>query len=571
MKLMNIVVHNFRGLLHQEIALQPYTLLVGPNNAGKTTIIDAIRAFYNKGVKFAKTDRPYITMTDDGSWIEMTFALTEDEWVSLAKHYQTPDRHLRIRKVLEAGGAETRNAGVMYAYLPDGSLSEEQFYGDKNVQAGKRGGVLHVPAISKVDEHAKLTGPSPLRDLLNDIIANVAQDGAAYGRLSESVDAFSATISRESTADGRSLAGMTEELNAMLGPSWATQFTLSFRAPQVSDLIRNLFDWYFVDDAHGQREEIEQLGSGFQRYFIYSLIRLAAQYARKPASKKATEFSPSLTILLFEEPEAFLHPQWQAALARSLRDLAREADWQVVCATHSPQFVSKNATDIPAIVKVERLDGAVEARQISPAAWSDLVDANLHEDWAPDDGDEGIDPSESEVLKYFLWLNAERSAVFFASHVLLVEGQADVALVNYLIDNSELSSETMGVYVLDCMGKGNIHRFMNLLGALGVSHSVIHDDDRSRGSVKHAKANASIQRSRNAYTRAIEPIVEDVETMLALPRLTKKQRQRKPQEILRHFAAGEIDTERFRQFCELVDRCLPPFNGGAGEVSLADH
>ena len=562
MRLQHLVIHNFRGILHQEIEVEPYTLLVGPNNAGKSTVIDAIRAFYDEGVKFSDTDWPYTTVAsnDRTSWIEVTFALTEEEWASLAQRYQTPDRSLRIRKVLRADRGARRKSGIMYGYLPNGSLSEEQFYGAKNVQAGKRGGIVYIPAISKVDEHVKLTGPSPLRELLNDIMASVAQDGDAYNRLSESVDSFSTTISGESTADGRSLAGMEKELNSMLQPSWGTQFSLSFETPRVNDLIKNMVKWHFVDDAHGESEDIEQLGSGFQRYFIYSLIRLAAHYVRKPTPQDTAEFSPSLRLVLFEEPEAFLHPQFQAVLTQSLKALTRDADWQVICATHSPHLVSKNAMDIPAIVRLERSDGEVLVHQISSAAWEALVNANLNADWSsPNEQDDHANPSGDEALKYFLWLNTERSAIFFASHVLLVEGPADVALINRLIDSGKIKGDTAGVYVLDCMGKPNIHRFMNLLGSLGVAHSVIHDDDRSKSSGKHPALNATIRESQNAYTRAVEAVAEDVETMLALPKLNKKQRHGKPQQILRHYDDGTIEPERLRLFCELVDRCLPPF------------
>lgn len=48
MKINHIILHNFRGIIHEEFSLNDYTLLVGSNNAGKSTIIDAIRAFYEK-------------------------------------------------------------------------------------------------------------------------------------------------------------------------------------------------------------------------------------------------------------------------------------------------------------------------------------------------------------------------------------------------------------------------------------------------------------------------------------------------------------------------------------------
>ena len=48
MRIEHVLIHNFRGVIHQEFTLNPYTLLIGGNNAGKSTIIDALRAFYEK-------------------------------------------------------------------------------------------------------------------------------------------------------------------------------------------------------------------------------------------------------------------------------------------------------------------------------------------------------------------------------------------------------------------------------------------------------------------------------------------------------------------------------------------
>lgn len=54
MKAKDIIIHNFRSICDAAISLEDYTMLVGVNNAGKSIVIDAIRAFYGKGVKFDK-------------------------------------------------------------------------------------------------------------------------------------------------------------------------------------------------------------------------------------------------------------------------------------------------------------------------------------------------------------------------------------------------------------------------------------------------------------------------------------------------------------------------------------
>ena len=124
MNLVHMRVHNFRGILDSEICLDQYSLFVGANNSGKTTIIDAIRAFYEKdGFKFKKeNDFPLKGYLDNESWVEMTFQLTEDENISLKEEYQNDQKTLRVKKVFLS---DSLKVGLIFAYKSDGSLSTD--------------------------------------------------------------------------------------------------------------------------------------------------------------------------------------------------------------------------------------------------------------------------------------------------------------------------------------------------------------------------------------------------------------------------------------------------------------
>lgn len=241
--------------------------------------------------------------------------------------------------------------------------------------------------------------------------------------------------------------------------------------------------------------------------------------------------------------------------------MARKDNWQVICTTHSAHFVSRNAESIPAIVRVVRSAGNVEAFQISSTDWATIVNANqaiqaiaanypkmakkLHQD--------DVRP-EMEAVKHFLWLNADRSGLFFANHALLVEGPTEVALINKLIDDAKIKGADCGLQVLDCLGKYNIHRFMNLLGHLGISHSVIHDDDNNKD--EHADLNQLIQITKHAtLTLAVQPIAQDLETFLGIPPAGSD--HRKPQHVLFLYSEGKIDAGKLAAFCTLVEGCLP--------------
>jgi putative ATP-dependent endonuclease of the OLD family len=558
-KLRKITIHNFRGVLDQTILVKDFGLLVGPNNSGKSTVIDAIRAFYEKeGFKFqANRDFPFTPTIDTESWVELMFQLKDDEDETLAEEYRKPSKLLRVRKYFKA--ADKNREGYIYAVDDADEPFESSFYGAKNVQSGKLGDIVFIPAVSKVDEHTKLSGPSALRDLLTNVLEAVVESSPSFQRFSGDFSTFAKGIKADKTTDGRSLEGLESDLTYEL-ETWDAMITLDLRSPTTAEIVKTLLTYECVDNAHGRSITMDQCGSGLQRHIIYSLIKLGARYITKKPSRKTKDFTPSLSLILFEEPEAFLHPPQQEALARNLSTLATNPDQQVLCSTHSSHFVSRNTSDIPAIARLRRCGAEVIVSQIDEQSWAEIVDANqvlnaiaerypkLRERLEEDD-----QKPEMEAIKYFLWLNPDRSSAFFANHVLLVEGQTEVAFVNRLVDDEMIDNGDCGLFVLDCMGKFNIHRFMNLLGHLGVSHSVLYDDDDDAGF--HEELNQLIEDSRQAnLTEDVVRIPGKLETLLGVE---GGKSYRKPQHLLYQYETGQIDRKRVEEFCELIGGSLP--------------
>ena len=85
MKIENITIYNFRSIREQSFSLQTYSLLIGPNNAGKTNIIDALRIFYENELKYSQSrDFPkFPDISDKESWIEIEYLLDNEEYNDL--------------------------------------------------------------------------------------------------------------------------------------------------------------------------------------------------------------------------------------------------------------------------------------------------------------------------------------------------------------------------------------------------------------------------------------------------------------------------------------------------------
>ena len=145
MQILNIAMHNFRSIAHCTFSLGDYSLMVGANNSGKSNVMDALRIFYEKGLKYELIrDFPKFNTEDNESWIEIEYSLLNNEYESLKDEWKQPESRLKVRKYLQTQekGSDGKSKLGIYAYNQDGQIADEHFYGAKNVQQGKLGDII---------------------------------------------------------------------------------------------------------------------------------------------------------------------------------------------------------------------------------------------------------------------------------------------------------------------------------------------------------------------------------------------------------------------------------------------
>jgi len=191
---------------------------------------------------------------------------------------------------------------------------------------------------------------------------------------------------------------------------------------------------------------------------------LAARSATTQAG--SAESRSRQTILLFEEPELFIHPHLMRRLRDALRAISRRDDWQVIISTHSP-FLVDVATN-PCSLVIHRREGPTEpptARQLQT------------DPFAGNDKEE-----ERSRLRATLDFHPSVCEGFFARHVVLVEGDSEVAVLTQQPDLYRLADVDeevrKDVSVVPCDGKWNIIPIARLLNEFGISVRAIHDMDR---------------------------------------------------------------------------------------------
>jgi energy-coupling factor transporter ATP-binding protein EcfA2 len=573
MKLRHLRIHNFRSIVDADIEVHDYTMIVGANNAGKSNIISALRAFY-EDIKHSDDDIPKMKDVQiDDSWVELTFDLTEGEWEGLADKYKEgmADHHLVVRRYFASKEKDRFKSSQSNIYaIINGELEKDLFYGAKNVGTAKVGSIIYIPALTTAADQMKTSGPSPLRDMLNLMLKRVVADSPAF----KEMEVAFGKLNDEARGEEGFLSKISKPINQSI-EQWGIRFDMGVSPIAPEDITKDLIRHGFVDAMLGGTSfALDRYGHGFQRSFLYELIKLAPSFVESKAAAKK-EFDPDFTLILFEEPEAFLHPAQQENMAYHLRRLGAGAAQQVIVTSHSPIFVGKVADDLCQIVRVRRNNGTSSTGQIKKNDLSGVLgqgyefktwlEAYVNDQAVPDNAkgnakkllqgatEDAAIAAQEERFRYQLWLDSERASMFFADRVLLVEGATEKALFAWLLARDWHDLSRHRVAIVDAMGKYNLHRYIALLEGFGIPYGLMLDDDQDKD---HHKVVNEMLKNKVGQSRLAEPcfINECMEKFLGLNLPVRD--DQKPVHTLKAIEAGGIAQDKLDDLRKLFLKSL---------------
>lgn len=377
MKITSVSIKNFRGYSDEtEITIGDLTAFIGKNDAGKSTVLDALDIFLGEGtmekedvnkkmklagdvetvIKVRFTDLPESVNLDAGNetTLKDEYLLNASGELEIVKRFADGGkakvyiaaRHPQqkeckelllkksadLKKDVERLGLEcdkSKNAQMRQAIWRH--FSDDLQLADVELEADPKSGDLkslwdsiqtYLPVYSlfKADRSNDDKDPEvqdPMKNAVKEILKN-----------NPDLEDSMAKISKVVTGRLEKVASMTLEKLKEMNPAVANSLHPVIPKPKWE----KLFD--AVSISGDEDIPMSKRGSGVKRLILLNFFRAEAE--RKQDAKKA----PNI-VYAIEEPETSQHVDYQRRLVKALQELSAKPFVQVLLTTHSASIVKE--------------------------------------------------------------------------------------------------------------------------------------------------------------------------------------------------------------------------------------
>lgn len=529
MKIKSINISNFRSIKQLTMDFNQITVIVGPNNAGKSNILSALNLFFTSSTRGITDIDFHKRNVKEPIEISVKFCDLSQAEQATFKNYIV-EHELNVRKTIsmdESGTVTTKlqglvnspkdpilrsesfdsNKGEILSRIKDGGLPNyflsekgsltkksfqtgletyisknsdsiefdrpqwsESFFGWKNVAQGKLVEIIYVPAIKEAADELK-SSSAYMGILIERLFEGLNKD-ENYQKTKNSYEKISDGFSGNSTG----LARFSEivELEKKIGekvsehiPGIKAKLYVNF--PDFLEIVSKSLN-LTLDD--GVETSVEFKGHGLQRAVIMAMLRLYAELLSEGTDQKMGK-SGSM-VLAIEEPELYLHPHHQRKLYDVLKRISEVN--QVIFCTHSSYFVNLSDYESIRIVNKDSDSKSTFVRKSRGNIFQNQSDKTTFRTLS------NFDPTKSEL--------------FFSKRVILVEGPSERVAIRQIAEKTDYSLDGNEVTIIECEGKTGIPIFMEVLNSFQIPYVVIHDTDLKNKMSKDQKSTEEVRNNR---------------------------------------------------------------------------
>lgn len=406
-------------------------LIAGPNNAGKSSLLRVLETFFSDPAKedLQRLKPLHDYYTHGGprmmSSVQVQFSgLTDDEAEFFADGVTRGAFWVKI--------SCSRTGSISY-HASRRSTKAREFY-DRVLESFS---FVKIPSV-RVSETSDGESDQSMVRLYETLEGVLVRAGSS--RKTQLQKDFEEAIQPVEELVHRVL---TESVNAVAAELPFRERELGIKLPDSRHALRGMLQQAVITSKDEIEVSIAERGTGFQSAMVLGILRYVASRSKQTSGR---------VVFVIEEPEAFLHPQTQRAMAKILREIS--ADAQLLVTTHSPVLV-----DSFSVSRIVRL----------PLSPSGVTYAAKRQFFTQAD--------EGRLTRY---CDATNSELVFANAVIVVEGYGDKLVVDYLLERITGGAGghyAMGIAVIEASSIDTIPHLLNLAQVFDVRAYVITDKD----------------------------------------------------------------------------------------------
>ena len=440
------------------------TLIIGKNNAGKTTIITALDNLINHNNAFGANDFNYRYLQEYLDCYDVCNPPLGAPYIEFVR-YEVEDFvyfQLEMKELFSEGKDE--NAFSKFLNLLHNTDYVLKYY-DKNMSKidvdFKLSNLMELQCIKA--NHLK--NDHCLTDAFNKII-NYRYDNIFQKEKKEvtkELEKINHDLTENITKNHTDvIRNVLKELISMerMGVDLSADITFD-------KLMRDLIKYEYIEDDANIPEN--QFGLGYTN-LVMIIAAIMDYMERYPDSS----FNSKINLISIEEPETFMHPQMQELFIKNINEAIhvllssknKDVNSQIIITTHSSHILnskihSNNTFNNICYLYEDKRNAAVANLN------NKIVMPNEHED------------EESEAFKFLKkHIKYKVSELFFSDAAIFVEGFAEDMIIPYYIEKMEgLRKHYISIFNIN-----GAHGFLykRLIEALGIPVLIITDLDIKR-------------------------------------------------------------------------------------------